>query len=484
MKHLSILSGLLASAAMLNAPTSLSIDTFKSGWIPSANAQEVKIGYTNIELIFAIKSPTGEDQTIASTISEPSATRLTIPLPAESMNGADRLSFKSPCGRTQVNIRQLGESGEAVKIGETDIRARAFMQNDGDVLLRFKANDGAQNDLNTCIEGLIFEEPFEGPAPDTLDLESEYSERTAESGGDETSGFELADGSILRLIGLKTNSIQGPLAGTQTTSSSNTQFGGKEPTLQIGRLRFAETNRGDIRLVANASTTDPDAKLTLNGVVTDRANAMPLVVLSAETPKFLGRTFKSLVTFADPESVAGMEYHVEATLLNTSGEEVGFIEKLIRAGVNLDEDQSGDLLSNGGVTTFSNVETIELALDLTPNGTGEDFTLNANVFQSESDEVAQLIVAISPQDGGSDADPADLKLDFVESCARWVVRGNAGTADVKETGISYNLAVSDGMQDVISLGGDLGDFPADIQEGKGKGTKRSTTTCGARPELQ
>lgn len=483
MKYLSILSGLLASAAMLNAPTSLSIDTFKSGWIPSANAQS-KIGYTNVETVFVIKSPTGEDQTIASTISEPSATRLTIPLPAETVNGADRLSFNSPCGSTQVNIRQLGESGEAVRIGETDIRARAFMQNDGDVLLRFKANDAAQNDLSTCLEGLIFEEPFEGPAPLETEVEVDYFERIGASSGDETSSFELADGSILRLIGLKTNSIQGLLAGTQKITSSNTQFGGEEPTLQIGRLRFTETNRGDVRLVANASTTDPDATLTLNGVVTDRANAMPLVVLSAETPKFLGRTFKSLVTFADLESVAGMEYHVESTLLNASGEEVGFIEKLIRAGGNLDGDQSGELLSNGGVTTFSNVETIELALDLTPNGNGEDFTLNANVFQSESDEVAQLIVAISPQDGGSDADPEDLELDFVESCARWIVRGNAGTADAKETGLSYNLAVSDGMQDVSALGGNLGNFPAVIQEGKGQGTKRNSSRCASRPELQ
>ncbi|MEP3655545.1 MAG: hypothetical protein ABJO36_11680 [Litorimonas sp.] len=112
------------------------------------------------------------------------------------------------------------------------------------------------------------------------------------------------------------------------------------------------------------------------------------------------------VTFADPESVVESEYLVELTVSNPEGDDFDYMEFDI-----VGEERSSE---NTGSTVSGN--SLNGTARLIQNPDGETFELAVGLCGAPQ-ILSQAAVFMTPQDGGSEVDPEDFTLEFVDKLA-------------------------------------------------------------------
>ncbi len=115
---------------------------------------------------------------------------------------------------------------------------------------------------------------------------------------------------------------------------------------------------------------------------------------------------QSNVTFADSESVMGHIYLVELTASNNHGDELDYLEFDI-VGEERKEDIVGSTFSGNNFTGTAR---------FTQNDDGETYELAVGICGNPN-VVNEVAIFMTPQEGGSDLDPEDFTLDFINKLA-------------------------------------------------------------------
>ena len=237
------------------------------------------------------------------------------------------------------------------------------------------------------------------------------------------------------------------------------------------------------------------------------------------------------VTFADPDSVLDMKYLLEVSTADENGEENGYMEYLF-AGSESGDESLGEQVSG---------DAFEVDAVLLQNDDMETYEVSVSLCGAPKN-VSEAAVFMTPQDGGSDVDPEDFTLEFVDKVSIIDTQVPArdgegrfgfGTALLESNDDGYVamenpvfVGMADTMNNVIAqkTSGGGGSTLVDVWEcqesaltegagdpycgttghlrpteptgqagvdyisalvrGKGSGTKRSTSSASARPQLQ
>jgi len=114
------------------------------------------------------------------------------------------------------------------------------------------------------------------------------------------------------------------------------------------------------------------------------------------------------MTFADPESVTDMKYLVELTASDNNGGEVAYIEHEVIPTENaISETALGQFGQQIGDSLFQSYILIN------KNEGEESFGMSVGLCGKPA-IISELAVFMTPLDGGSDLDPEDFTMDFVE----------------------------------------------------------------------
>ncbi|MEM1036779.1 MAG: hypothetical protein AAGI14_08485 [Pseudomonadota bacterium] len=188
----------------------------------------------------------------------------------------------------------------------------------------------------------------------------------------------------------------------------------------------------------------------------------------------------------EPDNVVDMEYIAVFEVISPEGE---FVEE-VRAFVVGSENPEEAL-----TITYAGENRIGVALSL--NEDGETFTLRAKGARTDRAAVrftsspgyAFLLSRIDPDDGGTEFDLASTEPDKAEIQAFFSIEGSSGLGDLTSTGggdLDIKARASGNSEIAVAL---VNLTVKDVKElskafGFGSGTKKSTTTTSARPELQ
>lgn len=192
------------------------------------------------------------------------------------------------------------------------------------------------------------------------------------------------------------------------------------------------------------------------------------------------------LTAIEPDNVVDMEYLVVFDVVSPEGDVV----EQVRAFVAASETPDAPL-----TITIAGENRIGVALIL--NEDGETFTLRVKGARSDGEAVrfssspgyAFLLSRIEPDDGGSEFDFELSAPDEAAIQAFFSIEGSAGLGDLSSSSggdldVKANASGDGEMAELL-----INLTVKDVKElskpfGFGKGTKKSTTTTSARPELQ
>ena len=465
--NLCLATGLFTIAATM--PTDINQTIFQTGWVATAQAQ--RIGWTNVELIYSERGPGKDGPTTTVNLNGQAVQSVSFPVGLLGDDKPSDIQFQSGCGFINLPVSEQRATSAFSTIEDSGVRAKAFYNSQGELMVRLRAKGNGIAGLQSCVSELIFEEPFEGPAPLDVEIRTDLKQGI---------DIPLSNGETITLERAIVRELNRDVTGKTTATAIQDTDPDSESVWK--KLKFRTTRRGNVALVAEAIGRDPAISHRLSGTVMDGGSGVPLLSAVGIEPRLSTRSFNGISLFADPDSVIDMKYLAELTLLDANKEELGYIEVLI-TGTEASASGSSEL-ETGGVVQSNNTEGIDANVLLFQNEDGETFTTSITVDAENMPQISEIAVFLTPQDGGSDADPEDFVLPFVESCDRFVIKGNSGLGNTAEAGITYNVSVANGDNVKSRIFGDLDDFPGGIQEGKGKGTKRSCSSAASRPQLQ
>jgi hypothetical protein len=227
----------------------------------------------------------------------------------------------------------------------------------------------------------------------------------------------------------------------------------------LEKVVLRESRRGDVRVVAWTERDDADAADIAVSVVDADGNSL-LDATTATPAGMETRWSEPALTFAEPDNVVDMMYRATLTFTDADGALVEEAEAFVVAG--------------SGAASWTGASG-EGLLTLSQNDDGETATLSI----AAPVDAAGLTVQLTPEDGGSDADPETLELALGSAWEKWSATGSGGVGD---TPVTVSVDVQDAGDGSDTIVGTVVGAPT-IVLGFGSGTKRSTTNTSAKPEL-
>ena len=156
------------------------------------------------------------------------------------------------------------------------------------------------------------------------------------------------------------------------------------------------------------------------------------------------------ITFADPDSVLDMQYLVELTAVGQDGEDLAYIEHEV-----VPTDSPEDTTELGTFGQQIGDSPLLSSILINQNEDMETFGMTVSLC-GEPMKIDDVAVFMTPLDGGSDVDPEDFTLSFIEKSLRADVSVDGGDFVFGQTILSeINLSANTGngpqvLKDVLS----------------------------------
>lgn len=400
----------------------------------------------------------------------------------------DKKTFES----TLVSSSIIGETVSKV-IEKSDLLASVTRQTDGNYTVSVegkdkKNNKGAKTDKNggglaiTSVNR-IGDSPFIPMGP--VNVEDVWA---ADLKGVKASELE----GLTNFVTVSITDETGEEIHRSTSSGVLNEDETGRTTDEFGYIDLGVNEEGGLGLRVISAPNDPTANATLS--VNLKAEDFGAVLITAtDVAAIPYREFSTKnIEFIDSGNVVDMEYDFEASIYDASGNELA---SGILKGVVGSEPVEG--AANNGISVQCCVfeEPFEgpapLDIDYTAalvlNEDGETFSAYFGLEGELARRAASVNLIITPDDGGSDADPEQFDLEDDVFVNIWDIPAPTGAEALEITSgspnVSYSFSLkSDGKTQDL-LGGQMSG-PDLIVNGFGSGTSKSVNKANSRAELQ
>lgn len=224
--------------------------------------------------------------------------------------------------------------------------------------------------------------------------------------------------------------VQGDLINADTEESiarfTESQTANDAPRNQA-QLSYARFDRGIQAIV--------DGRIVAEGFTQDETPALAFAAKDGNGNRYGGvltthvcHLFEAPgITFGDPDSVLDMQYLVELSVIGEDGGDLAYIEHEV-----IPTESPDDVTAFGQFGQQIGMGPFDSAVMVNQNADGETYGMTVSLCGQPAN-VKDVAVFMTPLDGGSDPDPEDFTMDFIEKDIRADVSVNSGSFVFGET---------------------------------------------------